>query len=60
MEMMESVPLKRILRRAILAQFRQADYNAGSDEVSRAIANAKVDMLPKIPQRKSRAASMDA
>ena len=56
----DPVPLKRILRRAILAQPRLADYNAGSAEVSRAIANAKVDMLPKIPQHKSRAASMDA
>ena len=64
MEMMESVflpnlkdfhydpvPLKRILRRAILANLRMADHNAGPAEVSKAIADAKVDMLPKIPQR---------
>jgi hypothetical protein len=72
MEMMESVflpepqdfhydpvPLKRILRRAILAKLRLEDRNAGPAEVSKAIADAKVDMLPKIPQRTSCAASMD-
>ena len=46
----EPVPLKRILRRAILATLRLADHNAGPAEVSKAIADAKVDMLPKIPQ----------
>ena len=64
MEMMESVfppdpqdfhydpiPLKRILRRAILAELRLADPNAGPAEVSKAISDAKADMLPKIPQR---------
>ncbi|KAF8816435.1 hypothetical protein BYT27DRAFT_7183979 [Phlegmacium glaucopus] len=67
MEMMESVflpglqdfhydpvPLRRILRRAILANLRLADDNAGPAEVSKAIADAKADMLPKIPQRPQR------
>ena len=73
MEMMESVflpdpqdfyyhpiPLKRILRRAVLANLRLADDNAGSAEVSKAIADAKADMLPKIPQRAPSSVSMDA
>ena len=47
----DPVPLKRILRRAILATLRLADHNAGPADVSKAIADAKVDMLPKIPQR---------
>jgi hypothetical protein len=47
----EPVPLKRILRRALLATLRLDNPNAGSPEVSQAIADAKVDMLPKIPQR---------
>ena len=47
----DPVPLKRILRRAILATLRLADHNAGPAEVSKAIADAKIDMLPKIPQR---------
>ena len=47
----DPVPLKRILRRAILATLRLSDHNAGPAEVSKAIADAKVDMLPKIPQR---------
>ena len=46
----DPVPLKRILRRAILATLRLEDPNAGPAEVSKAIADAKVDMLPKIPQ----------
>ena len=46
----DPVPLKRILRRAILATLRLADRNAGSADVSKAIADAKIDMLPKIPQ----------
>ena len=71
MEMMESVfphgpqdfyydpiPLKRILRRAILANLRLADENAGPAEVSKAIADAKADMLPKIPQRTGSSVSM--
>ena len=55
----EPVPLKRILRRAILATLKLADYNAGPADVSKAIADAKVDMLPKIFQRKHRPASTD-
>jgi hypothetical protein len=47
----DPVPLKRILRRAILATLRLTDHNAGPTEVSKVIADAKVDMLPKIPQR---------
>ena len=47
----DPVPLKRILRRAILATLRLVDPNAGPAEVSKAISDAKVDMLPKIPQR---------
>ena len=49
----DPVPLKRILRRAILATLRLEDHNAGPADVSKAIADAKVDMLPKIPQRHS-------
>ena len=47
----DPVPLKRILRRAILATLRLVDPNAGPAEVSKAISDAKIDMLPKIPQR---------
>ena len=54
----DPVPLKRILRRAALATLRLADHNAGPAEVSKAIADAKVDMLPKIPQHNN-LASMD-
>ena len=73
MEMMESiflpdpqdfhydpVPLKRILRRAILAKLRLTDHDAGPAEVSRTIADAKAEMLPKIPQRTRSSDSMDA
>ena len=55
----EPVPLKRILRRAILATLRLADDNAGPADVSKAIADAKVDMLPKIFQHKHSTASTD-
>jgi hypothetical protein len=72
MEMMESVllpnprdfyydpvPLKRILRRAILATLRLEDDKAGPADVSKMIADAKVDMLPKIPQRTPSPTSVD-
>ena len=55
----DPVPLKRILRRAILATLRIADHNAGPAEVSKAIADAKVDMLPKTFQHRHSPASMD-
>jgi hypothetical protein len=47
----EPIPLKRILRRAILANLRLENPDAGSADVSKAIQDAKVDMLPKIHQR---------
>ena len=42
----DPVPLKRILRRAILAKLRLENPNAGSADISKAIVDAKVDMLP--------------
>ena len=53
----DPVPLKRILRRAILANLRLENPNAGPSDVSKAIKDAKVDMLPKIPQCKSSTSS---
>ena len=55
----DPVPLKRILRRAILATLRLTDPYAGSADVSKAIADAKVDMLPKIPHCTPSPASVD-
>jgi hypothetical protein len=55
----DPVPLKRILRRAILAKLRLENPDAGSADVSKAITDAKVDMLPKIPQLKSSTSSKD-
>jgi hypothetical protein len=55
----DPVPLKRILRRAILATLHLTNPKAGPADVSKAIADAKVDMLPKIPQRTPSPASID-
>jgi hypothetical protein len=55
----DPVPLKRILRRAILATLRLKDHKAGPADVSKMIADAKVDMLPKVPQRTPSPTSVD-